>query len=219
MDHHITRDGPERVAHQTGARGDDLVRFEDRPVLAGDRGEEGGLASGARAQVEPPLPRPDRRGLSQSQRDELRTFVLDADSAARGFDGASRVAAGRRESGGGIGPTRVDGLGKSGQRHESHFRRYVVGLEQRLELVDTPLGRESTSQGPDDPDRMGRSQREALVVGARVLLDPLLPLLGSLPRDPPEHGVREARCSASDGRRHQVHRLVDGGVGGDAGRQ
>ena len=80
--HDVERHTGDRVAHELGACGHDLVGGEHR--AAGERlgREDRGLATWAGAEVEPPLARHDRASPGQRERGELRALVLHAHPAA-----------------------------------------------------------------------------------------------------------------------------------------
>src|SRR5690606_4668699 len=139
----------EGALHELCPGGDDLVGDERRctavcraaPCL---RGQQRGLAARAGAEIEPPLPRGDGPYSAEGERRELGALVLHACAPLPNGRPPGRISPlahggeGREQAW--CGPGELVGACQSGQGHETHARRAVVGLEERGELVLAALG-------------------------------------------------------------------------------
>ena len=220
--------------HQARPRGKDLVGDEVRSAEARLRREQGGLAPGARAQIEPALPRRDRPRAGESECGELRALVLNA-HAPRGHPWVVPGIAGAGSSpergvGSLIGCCRVvtrlpppaegrraaRGIAEPRQYRERDARRHIICLEQVGEFVGAPLALEGRAQDGDDPDGVSGRDGEPLIGVVDIAQKARRPLLDALLTDAPHHGVDEACRPRETERPGQPHRLVDGGVHGGA---
>ena len=220
-----TSSGTPAIACRTSpARaGRDLVRLEASTVLRAPRRR-------ARRSCRPgPAHRSSQRspgatgsGAGQRQRGELRAFVLHAEACRRIRGRAdSGSPPPRRKPIGEYGVRRASSgiVGEPGQGRHRDPRRRVVGRQQGLELIGAPFGRQRPPERAHDPHRVRVHQAEPLVVGARARRDPRHPLPRRVARDAPQHRVGEPGRAAAARAARELDGLVDGRVGGDAGRQ
>ena len=223
--HHHVDDvgvGADRALDEAGAVVEHLVGDQVGAALTRERREQGRLATGARAHVEPPVVRPLEGGVHGECGHELRTLVLDADPGARHApqlsgraprdpDAPRRVPRGFRtrdlaEQAVAVGQARPCDEGDGG--------RDVVRPQEVPQFVPPSVEGEGLPEGADDPARVGLPGGEPVRPGE----DLLLPVLQGPIGDAAEHGVGHGDGSRPGDHLHQVHGLVDGRPAGDAHR-
>ena len=151
--------------------GADLIGQQLGARLRGPRGEQGGLATGPGAQVEPPLIAALHRSVRRNERHQLTALVLDPGPAVADRIDPARVSPdhddGERTDPAGarldvVSPVGLaGGLGqrlrrdKAGPGTQGHLGVGVVRGQERLELLAAAtVGDQGLAQRLDDPLRV-----------------------------------------------------------------
>ena len=211
--------GGEGALDEPGTGGQPLVRHQAGPPLVGQCGQQPGLATRSRAQVQPELVAALQRRRGQRHGDQLRALVLDGGSTLRHGRHRARVAAlqhhaVRREAG--RLSRQLVPRGPARSSDQGHQRVRVVGREQVVQLCAT----HRLGQLVDDP--FGVAEGERGVPRRRAALvrrDPVDPLVEVVLAHRAQHRVDEVAGAGVHPRADQVDGGADRGVVGHPHRQ
>ena len=139
-DAHLRGIRTECLAHELGPMGVRLHADESGTALAGEAGEQRGLAARTGGEVDPGGIRPVDGHIDQRERDQLASFVLDPGAAVAHDRHLVRSALGERGRQRRPGPRldsrqREEFLDGHPSRHERGASGTVVGIEQRAQAV------------------------------------------------------------------------------------